>query len=79
MTGTVTRIFRSDSGGLRKDRGGYFFIRDEHGHDRFAHARDIGQSEFLFLQEGDSVEFEPLTVPNSPRGNGLRAESVRRV
>ena len=76
MTGTVTKIFRNAEG--RKDHGGYFFIKDEEGHDRFAHARDIGQDVFPQLREGARVEFEPRKVDKG-RGNGLRAENVRVV
>lgn len=73
MTGVVTKIFRQEEG--RKDRGGYFFIRDSDGHDRFAHARDIGHDAFQVLREKARVEFEPRTVTGG-RGNGLRAENV---
>lgn len=73
MTGVVTKIFRQEEG--RKDRGGYFFIRDSDGHDRFAHARDIGQDVFQSLKEKAQVEFEPRVVSGG-RGNGLRAENV---
>lgn len=75
MNGEVTKIFRTAEG--RKDRGGYFFIRDEDGHDRFAHARDIGQEHFSRLREGQRVTFEPVEVSNSTKGNGLRAEKVK--
>lgn len=73
MTGIVTKVFRNTEG--RKDKGGYFFVRGEDGHDRFAHARDIGQDIFPQLQENAKVDFKPLS--GGPRGNGLRAEEVK--
>lgn len=75
MNGTVTKIVRKTDG-RTADRGGYFFVRGEDGHDRFAHARDLLNAEFDALKEHDPVTFEPLTV-TSGKGNGLRAEMVR--
>lgn len=81
MYGEVSKIFRNTD--TRKDKGGYFFVRGDDGHDRFAHARDVGQEVFAALQEHDRVTFDPITVPALPgqpaRGNGLRAENVKRV
>ena len=73
MTGTVTKIIRKDDA-RTMDKGGYFFVRDGDGHDRFAHARDLVETSFADLKENIIVNFEPLN--GGPRGNGLRAEKV---
>lgn len=77
MNGEVTVIIRKSA----ERKGGYGFIRDEHGHDRFFHARDLIGVTFDELQERTKVTFEPLEVPFDPlgpgtRGNGRRAEKV---
>jgi cold shock CspA family protein len=74
MNGIISRVIRKG----REDLGGYFFVKDSQGHDRFAHARDlVCPSDFEILREGQLVEFEPMTVQNAARGNGLRAERVK--
>lgn len=90
MTGTITTVIKKSAGRVRgdgtPDKGGYGFIRDEDGKDRFFHARDMvddsgKMATILFerLQENDRVEFEPTAgnVSRAGGGNGLRAEKVR--
>lgn len=79
MTGTVKRIVplrkqprRTPRGG--DDYGGYFFIRDDNGNDRFAHANDLRNAELDALKIGDRVRFDPDDA--GAGGNGLRAEHV---
>ena len=77
MKGTVTAVIR------RTDtrNGGYGFIRDINGHDRFFHARDLVDVRFDDLKEQDAVEFEPQDHVGGGRGNGngRRAEKVSRA
>lgn len=78
MTGVITTLIplRQDHAG--KSRGGYGFIRDADGHDRFFHARDLLDADFTDLSTGRKVTFDP-TSGNTSRtggGNGLRAEQV---
>lgn len=90
MTGTITTLIRKQEQRKRADgtadQGGYGFIRDEDGHDRFFHARDVvtpegAPAQILFesLKEGTRVEFAPLSGCHSRTGtgNGLRADQVR--
>lgn len=81
MTGVITKIkLKTDT-----EKGGYGFIRDENGNDRFFHANDLLSREgkpanglFWNLREGDRVTFE-ATAGNQSRGgkgNGLRAVKV---
>jgi cold shock CspA family protein len=68
-------------GTVKKIKQGYFFIIDEEGHDRFAHANDLLNSDLESLVERKTtVEFTPTTGKGrNGAGNGLRAESVRVV
>lgn len=96
MTGTITTLIKKSENRMRADntpdRGGYGFIRDDEGHDRFFHARDLvtpdgkggfrpAQSTFEQLKEGVKVEFTGTSGAKSRTGggNGLRAETVRVV
>lgn len=82
--GTIKTLVpaRKESG---RDRGGYGFIEDEQGHERFFHARDLvdvdGQEApfgtFQQLKEHQTVEFRPFDGRKA--GNGLAAEKVRVV
>lgn len=81
MHGTITNLIKKTDG--RKDKGGYGFIRDESGSDRFFHARDLetvtgisAPGLFEVLLPGSPVTFEPTTRPGG-KGNGLGAEHVR--
>lgn len=78
MTGTITKIIKKDAN-RKTDMGGYFFIKDDEGHDRFAHAHDLQGAKFDTLKDGLRVEFQPLAGAKSRKGggNGLRAEAVR--
>jgi cold shock CspA family protein len=51
--------------------GGFGFIKDENGQDRFFLARDVETGTFSPALEGLAAEFEPAHVPG--KGNGLRA------
>lgn len=76
MTGTITAIIRKREG----QNGGFGFIKDEHGQERFFHAHNlipVRQVNFEKLREGQAVEFEPVAVKG--KGNGLRAEKVRLI
>lgn len=80
MKGTITAI-KPKSTTIQEGRevykGGFGFIRDEHGSDRFFHANGVvGAMPFDQLLEGSAVEFEPYAQPGSG-GNALRARSVR--
>jgi cold shock CspA family protein len=60
---------------IEKDKG-FGFIRDEQGMSRFFNAKHVlPQIEFDRLNEGQTVTFNPTTVPG--KGNGLRAVDVR--
>lgn len=64
-----------------KARGGYGFIRDAEGRDRFFHARDLLDVDFNEVTVGAKVTFGP-TSGNTSRtggGNGLRAEQIELV
>lgn len=56
--------------------GHYFFIRDEDGNDRFAHAKDV-RFPIGEIAENLRVEFDPVVRKGGP-GNGLRATNVYR-
>jgi cold shock CspA family protein len=77
MHGVVKAIIRKREG----QNGGYFFVTDPDGHDRFAHARNLmapatfpveGVSRDSDIREGQEVDFEPVEIPNK----GLRADKV---
>lgn len=70
MTGTVTAVIRRREG----VNGGYGFIRDDEGSERFFHARNLRGITFDKVNEGDKVEFRP--VAEVGKGNGLRADDV---
>jgi len=85
MFGVISKIvLASEKGVLNKrgrlDYGGYGFIKDEAGHERFFHINDMindanETAMFDTLKKGDRVSFEPLP---GTKGNGLRADNVRR-
>lgn len=71
MTGVITAILR----GAKNQTGtGFGFIRDEENQERFFHVRNVvgDSSGFEALREGQTVTFDPITVP----GKGLRADRV---
>lgn len=79
MTGTVTAIIRKRDG----QNGGFGFIRDEAGDERFFHVRNLigGSVAFERLSEGARVTFTPIALPahTSRAGktvNGLQADKV---
>lgn len=79
MTGVVTAIIRKREG----QNGGFGFIRDENGDERFFHVHNLigGSVSFERLTEGARVTFTPITLPaqTSKAGklvNGLRADKV---
>jgi cold shock CspA family protein len=73
MIGKVTAVIRRREG----QNGGYGFIRDEHGSERFFHARNLigGSAAFERLKEGASVTFTPV-MQEAGKHNGLRADDV---
>lgn len=79
MTGIIMKLkFRTD-----QEKGGYGFIRDAQGRDRFFHANDLRDEHdravpglFAHLREGERVTFEPRDM-SAGKGNGLRAELVK--
>lgn len=73
MTGQITSIIPKNE---ETKKGGYFFIRDEQGHDRFAHNRDLIGVSLDDVRSGDKVEFEPIDGPPL-KGNGRRAECIK--
>lgn len=71
MTGTITRML--------KDKGFGFIRSDEDGQVRFMHARSVVDGNFDALEEGDAVEFTSVNSKSKDKkGNGLRAEGVRK-
>jgi cold shock CspA family protein len=68
MTGVIVSVVRKSP----KTPGGYFFIRDEDGHERFAHHRSLIGIKFRSLEVDMRVEFRPVTVEQ-----GLRAEDIQ--
>jgi cold shock CspA family protein len=75
MRGRITNLVRK----TETHNGGFGFIRDEQGHDRWFHARDLRGITFKQVQVNDTVEFEPrdnCSGGRNGRGNGLRAENV---
>jgi cold shock CspA family protein len=70
MTGIVTAVVRRREG----QNGGYGFIRDAQNQERFFHARNLLNTRFEDLQEGLTVEFDP--VSEGSKGNGMRAHNV---
>lgn len=77
MKGTITTVIPVRIEGDKK-KGGFGFIKDEEGRDRFFHARDVQGTRFDQLSQDNAVEFEAVEVGNG-KGNGLRAEKVRRA
>lgn len=79
MKGKISAIIKRRSPESRD--GGFGFIIDEEGNERFFHARHLYpkslQARFESLTEGLEVTFNPINVPG--RGNGLRAEHVELV
>lgn len=79
MKGTITAIKPKVTEPGGRCHGGFGFIRDESGTDRFFHANGVAdQTPFAQLLEGASVEFDPYTQPGSG-GNSQRARAVRVV
>ena len=77
MEGTITKLMKKDPEGRvrkggRRDYGGYGFIRDSAGEDRFFHAKSVVDTRFEALAVGVGVTFEPEVGDN-----GLRAVQVR--
>ena len=71
MKGTITAIIRRAEG----VNGGFGFLVDEDGAERFFHARVVRgeyENKFESLEEGLHVTFEPFELP----GTGLRARNV---
>ena len=68
MRGIITAVIRGSGG----KGGGYGFIRDEAGEQRFFHLRNLVNRRFEELKEGNKVTFEPVTIPDK----GERAEKV---
>jgi len=58
-----------------KRKGGFGFILDEVGDDRFFHANDVRGTDFNSLTLGQRVQFDPLDT--GVRANKLRAYKVR--
>ena len=74
MTGVITSLKRVHMvEGVKK--GGFGFICDEAGLDRFFHANNVRGVTFDDLLEGQTVEFVPIERKGG-KGNGLAAESV---
>ena len=86
MNGVITTIKIKTGPDVK---GGFGFIRDEAGTDRFFHARDLvnddGTSathtfgvlgQRVAAGERPKVTFEPVTVPANAHSNGLRAVKV---
>jgi cold shock CspA family protein len=74
VTGIITAVIQ---------KKGFGFIRDEEGHERFFHARNLrtaagapASNLFPTLLEGTRVEFTPVQETGG-KGNGLRAEAVK--
>lgn len=67
-SGTVTKIVPRDDDTAR---GGFGFIRDEQGEDRFFHARDVRGTTFEELLVDDRVQFDAVASTK-----GLRATNV---
>jgi cold shock CspA family protein len=76
VRGTIKSVIKKQEG--KPHKGGFGFIIDEHGEERFFHANNLvkGSPRFEDLKEGSPVEFEPVTNTGGKHG-GLRAESVR--
>lgn len=73
MTGTIKSLVRK----TEKTRGGFGFIVDEFGDERFFHAKNLRSAgTFESLREGLRVQFDPFTDDRG-RGNGLRADNVQ--
>lgn len=72
MTGIIMRVLHGK---------GYGFIRDEDGHRRFLHVKDLKDGNiWLSLREGMYVEFEPvIRNPPSNSNNGLGVAKVEIV
>lgn len=68
----VIKPFKFDPNVGRKV-GGYGFLTDESGADRFFHANEVKGTTFDSLREGLHVTFEPIEI----QGKGLRAANVQ--
>ena len=68
MTGIITAVIRKNE--ARK--GGFGFILDDDGKERFFHASNVRGCTFEDLREGSRVEFKGFSIP----GKGDRAEDV---
>lgn len=77
MRGVISRLKPSTTTPEGRRTGGYGFVRDPEERDRFFHANDVRGCRFDQLEEGQTVDFEP--VVGGGKGNGLRAELVRLV
>lgn len=67
MTGVITAVIRKSA----ERRGGFGFLRDEEGKDRFFHANNLRGITFDKVEEGQAVEFKPIATPQ-----GLRADRI---
>lgn len=77
MTGVITRVNREFVHADGRKGGGFGFIRDEDGRDRFFHARSLRGVFFDEIREGQAVTFQPVEVTGGDRkGNGLQAVDV---
>ena len=77
MKGIITTLIPIEQDEHGKLKGGFGFIRDEEGRDRFFHARDLRDFSFYDLRLQMHAEFD--RQDGGGRGNGLRAENVRVV
>lgn len=81
MKGTITAIIPPKRQGDRMT-GGFGFLRDADGAERFFHARDVQGTTIEELATGMAVEFTALSLPAAPasgsatKNNGLRATGV---
>lgn len=75
MKGKIKSVIRKTA----QQKGGFGFIIDEVGQERFFHARNLARASgpFESLREGLHVEFEPVTTDQTGKGNALRADNVR--
>lgn len=77
MNGVIKAVIKKREG----QNGGYFFVREPDGTERFAHASNlVAPATFptatprpTDIHEGQQVEFEPVEIA----GKGLRADKVR--
>lgn len=68
MTGIITAVIRK----TETRKGGFGFIMDDAGTERFFHASNLRDITFAELKDGMRVDFQPFSIP----GKGDRAEDV---